>query len=170
VDVDKNVHTDSNLTVRYSLSSPSTVSLKLRDARGSVVASSLTNSGEAELLVKNAKRWDPEHPYLYTLEASVLSEGTVVEAVKKRVGLKEIKIEGNRVLVNGSAIKLKGVCRHEVHPLTGRSITPELCSKDAELFRATEDQWTRAQIAGEHETPRRGLERGELDIRAIASG
>jgi len=55
--------------------------------------------------------------------------------VRHPVGFREIKVRGNELLVNGHPVKLMGVNRHEVHPLRGRSLTPDLCRRDAELFR-----------------------------------
>lgn len=58
------------------------------------------------------------------------------EQIEKRFGFREVEVKGNQLLVNGKAIKLRGVCHHEAHPLTGRALTPELEQKDVELYRA----------------------------------
>lgn len=55
---------------------------------------------------------------------------------EKRFGFREIEVRGNELLVNGRAVKLRGVCRHEAHPLTGRVLTAELQRQDVELYRA----------------------------------
>ncbi|QNK61536.1 beta-galactosidase [Pedobacter sp. PAMC26386] len=118
---------------------------RLKDAAGKIVVEkSLTtkdiNPGGNDLLtlsipVKKPVQWNTEQPYLYQLETALLIGGRVTESVSHQVGFRQIEIKGNRVLVNGSAIKLRGVNRHSVHPLTGRSISADLDRKDALLFR-----------------------------------
>lgn len=85
--------------------------------------------------VVSPDKWDNEHPSLYTMKIEVGTSDKVVEQIEKRFGFREIRIQGNRLLVNGKAVKLRGVCRHEMHPLTGRVMNPALERKDVELYR-----------------------------------
>ena len=85
--------------------------------------------------VSNPKKWDSEHPNLYTMDIELATDGKVVEEAEKRFGFREIEIQGNRLLVNGKAVKLRGVCRHEMHPTMGRVVNAQLERKDVELYR-----------------------------------
>ena len=67
----------------------------------------------------NPDLWDPEHPHLYTLEVD-LDGGSQTTGI--RVGIRDVRIEGSTVLVNGRAIKGRGTTRHETHPFAGRSL------------------------------------------------
>ena len=82
------------------------------------------------------RKWDNEHPYLYTMKIELGNADVTTEQIEKRFGFREVEVQGNRLLVNGKPVKLRGVCRHEAHPLTGRVMTPELERKDVELYRA----------------------------------
>ena len=93
--------------------------------------------------VENAALWDPEHPDLYTITLVLSDRGRELETVVRRVGLREIEAAGTRLFVNGRPVKLRGINRHEVHPLRGRSLTPELWRRDAELFRAANMNYIR---------------------------
>ena len=75
------------------------------------------------LTVASPALWDPEHPNLHNLTLT-LTGGTGVrsEAVDTRVGIRDVRIVGNRVVINGQPIKARGTTRHETHPLTGRSL------------------------------------------------
>lgn len=86
--------------------------------------------------VSSPRKWDNEHPNLYTMKIELGNKHTTTEQIEKRFGFREVEISGNRMLVNGKPVKLRGVCRHEMHPLTGRVMTPELERKDVELYRA----------------------------------
>jgi hypothetical protein len=109
------------------------VAHRLLDPSGRSVA---TSEGPSPMVVRGARLWTSETPDLYTLETTLSAGGRPVQTLRERVGLREVRVEGNRLLVNGHPVKLLGVNRHEVHPIRGRSLTPELCRKDAELFRA----------------------------------
>lgn len=86
--------------------------------------------------VRDPQKWDNEHPHLYTMKIELSTGDRTTEQIEKRFGFREVQIVGNRLLVNGTPVKLRGVCRHEAHPLTGRVMTPELERKDVELYRA----------------------------------
>lgn len=93
-------------------------------------------SGWLKGKVMSPKKWNSEHPNRYTLLASLSQNGAETEQVQKKFGFREVEVKGNTLYVNGTAVKLRGVCRHEVHPLTGRVIPADLARKDAELYRA----------------------------------
>ncbi|MGO4292482.1 glycoside hydrolase family 2 TIM barrel-domain containing protein [Chitinophaga sp. RAB17] len=109
---------------------------RLTDASGkTVLDKTLALYEPQQLPVGRIQTWNPESPYLYTLTASLIRDGQVLEAVTQKVGFREVKVSGSLLLVNGKPVKLHGVNRHDVHPLLGRSITPELSRQDAELFK-----------------------------------
>jgi beta-galactosidase len=88
------------------------------------------------ITVANPAKWDNEHPHLYKLVITLKdAAGNVQETVDEKFGFRQVEVRGNQVFVNGTPIKIHGVCRHEAHPLLGRALTPELWKKDAEIFR-----------------------------------
>ncbi len=125
----------------------------LIDPAGKVVSVTMTNlpvirAGQGRVTdysvtVNSPKKWDSEHPNLYTLNTELLLDEKVIQAVTQHIGFRQIEVRGNQLFVNGAPIKLRGACRHEVDPLRGRSLTPELWRKDAELFRAANVNYIR---------------------------
>lgn len=79
--------------------------------------------------------WDAEHPRLYTLEAELEQNGTILEQVRKVFGFRQLNRIGNRLYVNGKEVKLRGSCRHEVSAYNGRCLTPALIEEDVRLFK-----------------------------------
>ncbi len=59
--------------------------------------------------------WSPANPRLYDVTASF--DGDHIE---DRVGLREIRTEGRDILLNGEALKLRGICAHEDDQGRGR--------------------------------------------------
>ncbi len=121
--------------------------LTLYDDKKSVIVSpmnhligNLESGGEVpvriDIPVSNPKKWSAEDPNLYTLTIQILnSNGQTIEAVSQRVGFRDIKIAGGQLLVNGKAITIKGVNRHEFDPETGRVISRESMIKDITLMK-----------------------------------
>lgn len=93
-----------------------------------------TWSGWVEMPVASPLLWDNEHPNLYTMNVELRSGDVILEQLSKRIGFREIQLDGNKLLVNGKEVKLRGVCRHEAHPLTGRVLTTEQRWLDAKLY------------------------------------
>ena len=119
------------MSVRLSLFSPEgnkvgTVSRRLEKAESSV---------EIEMPVSSPLKWDAEHPHLYQAKLDVLKGNKVTASYTKQVGFREVEVSGNRMLVNGQPVKLRGACRHDLHPTLGRVATPETDSLDAVLFK-----------------------------------
>ena len=80
---------------------------------------------KAVLTVKEPKLWNPEEPYLYMLV--IETEG---EVITDRIGIREICVRDAVIYVNGTAIKFKGVNRHDSDPVTGFVIGLDQMKKD----------------------------------------
>jgi beta-galactosidase len=93
--------------------------------------------------VDHPLKWDPEHPNLYNLKLSVIADGKIVEVINRTFGFKQTEVRGNQVFVNNMPVKLRGVCRHEVMPLRGRSLSAGQWEEDIELFRAANVNYIR---------------------------
>ncbi|MEO6286578.1 MAG: glycoside hydrolase family 2 TIM barrel-domain containing protein [Dyadobacter sp.] len=93
-------------------------------------------SVRVEIPVANPAKWSAEMPNLYTLSIQLMnSDGKVIEAASQRVGFREVKVKGGQLLVNGKAITIKGVNRHEFDPETGRVISRESMIRDITLMK-----------------------------------
>src|SRR5699024_10030686 len=85
--------------------------------------------------VPEPRLWSAEAPNLYTLMLTVYSEGKVVEVMPQPVGFRHIEVIGRTFTVNGVAIKLTGVNRHDYHPRTGRVVSKLDMEKDIRLMK-----------------------------------
>ena len=89
-----------------------------------------------EIKVANAKLWSVEQPYLYTLRLQLQkANGTIVEQVTQKVGFRSISIKNGQLLINGKAIKIRGVNRHEHDPYTARVMTEQRMLQDLRLMK-----------------------------------
>ena len=116
---------------------PLNVDLQMYDPQGHLIASvkaipvsDMDHSLSAEMQVESPILWNAENPYLYTLEIS-----TGQEVITDRVGIREIGIKDNVVLLNGHPIKLRGVNRHDSDPINGYAVTVDQIRKDLEMMK-----------------------------------
>jgi beta-galactosidase len=126
-----------NAHVQFKLTDPDdkSVIIKPASAKLRTIKAGQTIKQTIEIPISGPKKWDAEHPNLYLLTCRLETEDKSLEEVQRRSGFRQVEIRGRQLFVNNMPVKLHGICRHEVHPLRGRSLTPQLCRKDAELFR-----------------------------------
>lgn len=86
--------------------------------------------------VKNPRKWSAEDPYLYHLLIILKdADGNIVEIVPNKTGFRSVEIKDGLFLINGKAVKLKGVNRHDHHPDLGRAIPFDAMEKDILLMK-----------------------------------
>lgn len=86
--------------------------------------------------IQNVQAWNAEHPNLYNLIIVLKDkEGKTLECIAQRIGFRRVEIKNTVIFVNGQAIKLKGVNRHEHHPKTGHVISTKSMLQDIVLMK-----------------------------------
>src|SRR5690606_28282674 len=83
-----------------------------------------------ERVSADVEPWSADTPRLY--EAVLRAPG---ETVRLRVGFRTVSIEDGVLLANGRPLLLKGVNRHEFHPVRGRAVTYETMREDVLLMK-----------------------------------
>ncbi len=128
--------------VRNSYSEPHKVKLTYRilDHNGKVIgrgkATKSINAGESvsisdTMSLDNITLWDIDNPWLYKLDASISSDGDIVDNEKITFGFKDIKISRDSFTLNGRERLLRGVKYKQGYPLVGIAITEKAYWRDA---------------------------------------
>lgn len=92
------------------------------------------NGDEARfsLVTKNMHLWSPDNPKLYEVILSFNGE-----KIKEKIGFRKIETSGNKILLNGNKLFLKGICIHEEIPQEQRRAYNK---KDADqIFKQVKD-------------------------------
>jgi beta-galactosidase len=77
-----------------------------------------------ETTVLAPRKWTAETPDLYTLVLTLIDpQGRAVDFESSRVGFRQMEIKDGVLLVNGQRLVMRGVDRHEHHPVRGRALT-----------------------------------------------
>ncbi len=79
-----------------------------------------------EARVPDVTPWSSEVPARYRLEVTLLDpSGRVTERTSTWVGFRSVEVTGNKLLINGQAVLIRGVNRHDFDPATGRVVRYE---------------------------------------------
>jgi len=86
--------------------------------------------------IPDVKSWNAEHPNLYDLKISHLDQkGKIVESIVHPIGFRTVEIKNGLFLVNGVALKIKGVNRHEHNMITAKVVTEADMVRDIRLMK-----------------------------------
>ncbi|MBN2161415.1 MAG: DUF4981 domain-containing protein [Pontiellaceae bacterium] len=97
-----------------------------------------------EILIDNPELWSAETPNLYDLHVILKSTGgKTIDTAHCRFGVKKVAVQGEVFTINGKAVKLKGVNRHEHHPRTGRHVDLATMTRDIQLMKQANINWVR---------------------------
>ena len=115
--------------------------VEVRLAGGSARAETLLPAGRTqtvtlELDCGNAETWTTEHPALYEAQAVLTLDGEETDDLIDRVGFREVRTEGGRILLNGEKLRLKGFNRHEEYGAFGLSAPVQGMMQDLQLMRS----------------------------------
>lgn len=103
--------------------------------------------------LRRPRQWNAEDPYLYRLTVELRQDGQLLHSRSTRVGFRQVEIRDGRFLLNGQAIRLRGVNRHDEHPDVGRATRREHWLQDLQMMKDANINYVRCS----HYTPARGF-------------
>ncbi len=114
-----------------------TVLAQINDGKKVFKQKASLQNGKAyvELKVGNCKFWSIENPFLYDLKIELANEKNIIDEYTLPIGIREIVISGNKLLLNGKEIYLKGFGKHEDFSVIGKGLFLPLIVKDFELMK-----------------------------------
>ena len=90
---------------------------------------------EAVATFDNVHAWSHEEPNLYFLEVSLREREFVIDDLIERVGFRDVRVEEEKILLNGDELFLKGFNRHEDHAEYGCSLGLTAMMRDVALLK-----------------------------------
>jgi beta-glucuronidase len=129
---------DDKARVKYKLfvvGNPSQQRVLILDAEDNEVDEKYTD-GQGEFLLTDFQLWDIDKPYLYKLKIELFdSDGKCLDQYIEKFGIRTVAIQGERLLLNGKPVYLKGCCRHDDFELIGRGLNLPVIQKDLNLLK-----------------------------------
>ncbi len=119
---------DENFTVLYSI----------KDKNGTEAASGCRPADDTAitLYVPDARPWEIDDPYLYTVTAVLQRRNEAYDEVSVKAGVRSFSCDPDRgFTINGKEIPLRGVSRHQDRLYEGNALTREEHYEDARLIK-----------------------------------
>ena len=86
--------------------------------------------------VANPELWSAESPNLYQVVVVLRDHNReILEVVSTSFGFRKIEIRDSQLWVNGESVLLKGVNRHDLDPVHGRTLSYESMLRDVKMFK-----------------------------------
>jgi len=94
------------------------------------------NKFSAKLELSEPAVWSAENPYLYQLEVKLINpNGKKIQTLRQKTAFRTVEIKNAQLLVNGRAVMIRGVNRHDFDPEQGRAVTREQMEEDVLLMK-----------------------------------
>jgi len=91
---------------------------------------------KTELEITEPVPWSAENPYLYQLGVELLDpEGETIQTIRQKAAFRTVEIKDAQLLVNGEAVMIRGVNRHDFDPELGRTVSRAQMEKDVLLMK-----------------------------------
>ena len=90
------------------------------DLQGSVLGDSSVLTAH----IQHPRLWNAETPNLYRLDVKLYdNKGRKMQAIEEKVGIREVRVEGYKILLNNKEIFLRGACLSENDAIEGGAMT-----------------------------------------------
>jgi beta-galactosidase len=100
------------------------------------IASGDTTTIALDYTINQPKLWSAEKPHLYPFSVELRdAKGKVIEHFDYHLGVKKVEVTGEVFKINGKNVKLRGVNRHDHHPVTGRYVDEATYEQDLRLMK-----------------------------------
>ena len=120
------------------------VEFRITDADGCIVRTEKKtvnaligkNSDVTVIDIENAKLWDIEKPYLYSVTAVISVCGEITDTFETKFGIRTISADAkNGFMINGKTVKLRGGCIHHDHGALGSAESKDAVARKIEKLK-----------------------------------
>jgi beta-galactosidase len=140
------VHISTDIQNDGATSTPATVGLTVRDARGAIVARGSTPvtapaggtaTATTDLVVDNPALWSVDDPALYTLETTLRTSAGAVDTTHTSFGFRYLSFDPDGgFALNGEHLKLHGVDLHATQGPLGAVVLPDALERQMRLMKS----------------------------------
>ena len=115
----------ATLNLHCDLTADTEILYGLVNPAGEVIKQGSSNDKAFSIDIENPLMWNDEKPYVYNLFLTVDDE-----IIPFQIALRKIEIKDKKLLINGKALKLRGINRHDSSPDTGYAVDIDHMKRD----------------------------------------
>lgn len=110
-----NGNTAFSFSLREPLYRNSIINIKLKNEKDSIVFDnnydilSGSNLHVDSFNIEKPHLWHFDNPYLYSVEVRLITDSKVIDNYYTKIGYREVKLEGDKLLLNGESIRVSGI-------------------------------------------------------------
>ncbi len=88
-----------------------------------------------KIFIKNVNLWEPGNAYLYNFEVNIFNNNKLCDKYSLPFGVRTVKIEGDKFLINNKPFYFKGFGKHEDSDIRGKGFDNVINVKDFNLLK-----------------------------------
>jgi beta-glucuronidase len=89
-----------------------------------------------DFILEQAELWSPGTPVLYTANVSLTKNGSKIDELTDRFGIRQVSVEGTSILLNGKPITIKGTHRYDAYDRLGPNPPEKLLREELALMKS----------------------------------
>ncbi len=124
---------DAKVHYQVACAGEGQVRVSLYDAEGKQVAAG--EGARGILKVEKVHLWQVRRAYLYTFKMEFWQDGKKTDEYQEQIGIRTVKIEDEKILINGKPVYLKGFGKHEDFEVIGRAFNWAVAKRDFECMK-----------------------------------
>lgn len=124
---------DAKIHYKTVYSGEGDIKVSLYDGDGRLAACG--EGEEGTLAVKDARLWEVRNAYLYTFKIELFEDGRKKDEYEDRIGIRTVAVEGEKILINGKQVYLKGYGKHEDFEVIGKAFHWAVAKRDFECMK-----------------------------------
>jgi len=90
---------------------------------------------EKEIQINDVEIWSPSTPELYSISSGISKQSKSLDRLVDNFGIRKVETKGRKIFLNGKEIFLKGINKHDAHPLFGKALPEKLYEEDLRLIK-----------------------------------
>jgi beta-galactosidase/beta-glucuronidase len=89
-----------------------------------------------DFILDHAELWSPDTPVLYNASVSLSENGSRIDDLTDRFGIRQVKVEGTSILLNGKPIIIKGTHRYDAYDRLGPNPPEKVLREELALMKS----------------------------------
>lgn len=89
-----------------------------------------------DFTLDHCELWSPDTPVLYTISAGLTRNGSKIDDLTDRFGIRQVNVKGTSIMLNGNPIVIKGTHRYDAYDRLGPNPSEKLLREELSLMKS----------------------------------